>query len=147
MKTKAAFWDTSALIPLIFHQSNSAQARQWARVHRPLVVWWGTYVESFNTIARLRREGALTQTQFDQAYQRLQVLRRSWVEIAPTSRIFDLAEKVLLPHSLSSADGLQLAAALAWCGEQPRRHAFVCADKKLSEAAKKTGFDVRFLPE
>jgi len=66
-------------------------------VHRPLVVWWRTYVESFNTIARLRREGTLTQAQFDQAYQRLQVLRRSWVEIAPTSQIFDLAEKVLMP--------------------------------------------------
>jgi predicted nucleic acid-binding protein len=146
MKTKAAFWDTSALIPLCCRQSNSTQARQWARIHTPLVVWWGTYVESFNTIARLLREGALTQAQFDQAYQRLQSLRRTWVEIAPTNRIVELAEKVLLPHPLSSADGLQLAAALAWCSDRPRRHTFICADKKLSEVAEKIGFDVRFLP-
>jgi hypothetical protein len=56
-----------------------------------------------------------------------------------------LAEKVLSQHSLSTADGLQLAAALVWCSEQPRDHAFVCADKKLSKAAEKIGFDVVFL--
>jgi len=112
MKNKAAFWDTSALVPLLCRQAASAAARQAARVHRPFVVWWGTYAESFNTLARLHREGDLNQAQFDQVCKKLQLSRRSWVVIAPTEQILELAEKVLSQHSLSTADGLQLTAAL-----------------------------------
>ncbi len=142
MKTNAAFWDTSAIVPLCCHQTGSSAGRRAARAHRPFVVWWGTPVESFNSFARLLREGHLTQAQFNQAYQRLQVLRRTWVEMAPTEQIRELAEKTLLQYALSSADGLQLAAALAWCGERPRNRQFICGDKKLSEFAGKVGFDV-----
>lgn len=146
MKNKAAFWDTSVIVPLCCYQAKSAVVRKTARAHQPFVVWWGTSVESFNTFARLLREGALTRAQFNQAYQRLQVLRGSWVEMAPTEQIRELAEKVLLQHALSSADGLQLAAALVWCGERPRHRPFICSDKKLSEAAEGLGFDVCYLP-
>lgn len=109
------------------------------------MVWWGTYVESFNTFTRLHREGDQTLTQFDQVRGKLQLMRKSWVEIAPTEQILGVAEKVLLQHSLTSADGLQLSAAMVWCNEKPRNHSFVCADKKLSEAAEKIGFDLIFL--
>jgi len=146
MKTKAAFWDASVLVPLCCYQTNSAVVRRTARTHQPFVVWWGTPVEGFNTFARLLREGTLTQAQFNQACQKLQVLRRSWVEMAPTEQIRELAEKVLLHHALSSADGLQLAASLAWCSERPRHRTFICGDQKLSAAAEKLGFDVRYLP-
>ncbi len=145
MKNKAAFWDTSALVPLFCHQVASAAARQAARVHRPFVVWWGTRAESFNTLTRLQREGNLNQAQFDQVVQKLQLSRRSWVVITPTEQVLELTEKVLSQYSLSTADGLQLAAALVWCAEQPRHHTFVCADKKLSDAAEKVGFDVIFI--
>ena len=87
--------------------------RKAARLHQPFVVWWGTSIESFNTFVRLLREGALTQAHFNQAHEKLLVLRRSWVEMAPTEQVRELAERVLLSHALSSADGLQLAAALA----------------------------------
>jgi len=66
--------------------------------------------------------------------------------MAPTEQVRELAERVLLSHALSSADGLQLAAALAWCDERPRRRAFICGDKKLSKAAENLGFDTSYLP-
>lgn len=146
MNTKATFWDTSVIVPLCCRQANSAAVRGLARTHQPFVVWWGTSVESFNTFALLLREGALAQAQFNQACRKLQMLRRSWVEMVPTEQIRELAEKVLLQRALSSADGLQLAAALAWCGERPRHRAFICGDKRLSVAAENLGFDVRYLP-
>lgn len=68
------------------------------------------------------------------------------LEMAPTEQIRELAEKALLQHALSSADGLQLAVALAWCGERPHNRQFICGDKKLSEVAGKVGFDVVLLP-
>jgi len=36
----------------------------------------------------------------------------------------------------------QLAAALVWCQERPRRRSFVCFDDRLSLAAEKVGFAV-----
>lgn len=143
MKSKAAFWDTSAIVPLCAQQPSSSIVRRLARSHQPFVVWWGTPIECFNALARLVREGVLSQAQLNQTCKRLEVLQRSWVEITPTEQIRELARQVLLNHALSSADGLQLAAALAWCDERPRDRIFVCGDKRLSEAAAKIGFDVR----
>src|SRR5207253_5184052 len=102
--------------------------------------------ECFGTFARLLRECGMTQAQFTQASQRVAALRRTWVEIVPTEQVRELAEQVLLTHALSSADALQLAAALVWCSERPRHRPFISADKKLSLAAEKVGFDVRLLP-
>jgi predicted nucleic acid-binding protein len=145
MKTSEAFWDTSALVPLCCYQAVSAKARQVARVQRPQVVWWGTSIEGFNTFVRLLREGEFSQVEFDQVCRKFQLLRRSWVEISPSEQVRELAEQVLRQHALSAADGLQLAAALLWCDKQPHHRRFVCADKKLAEAAEKLGFDVVFL--
>jgi len=37
-------------------------------------------------------------------------------------------------------DSFQLAAALVWCQEKPRRRPFVTADERLAKAAEKAGF-------
>jgi hypothetical protein len=35
---------------------------------------------------------------------------------------------------------LQLAAALVWCNERPRRRVMVCFDERLAAAAEQAGF-------
>ena len=145
MKTKAAFWDTSAIVPLCCVQYNSFAARQQARVHQPFFVWWATRLEPLNICSRLLREKNLTTKGFDQARHRLETLALSWIEINRDAHLRGITEHILTQHALSTADGLQLAAALVWCRGYPRHRAFVRADIQLSKAAEKVGFDVQLI--
>jgi predicted nucleic acid-binding protein len=72
----------------------------------------------------------------------LEVLRRGWQEINPSDELRQLAIQLLDTHALRAADSLQLAAALTWCDERPTRRPFLCADHRLSEAARSEGFSV-----
>jgi predicted nucleic acid-binding protein len=145
MKNNAAFWDTSAVVPLCCVQDSSFTARQKLRAYQPLVVWWATRTESLNSFSRLLREKSLTSNGVVQARNKLEKLQRTWVEIVPLEDIRLLAEQVLTWFVLSTADGFQIAAALSWCKEQPRHRPFICADIQLSKAAEKIGFDVQFI--
>lgn len=140
-----AFWDASAIVPLCVPGQEGARGRELLHEHQP-VVWWATAVEVFSTIARLRCQDALTEAQARTASERLVRLRRSWREVQPTSRVRDLAERQLARFPLSAADAFQLAAALVWSNERPRRRLFFCRDQRLTEAANQAGFEVRGLP-
>lgn len=145
MKTKSAFWDTSAIVPICCVQHKSFAARQQVRIHQPMIVWWATKLEALNSFTRLRREKNLTEKQFDQARNKLEILQRTWAEITPTETLRTLTESLLTQYPMSTADGLQLAAALIWCRELPRDRPFICADIQLANNATKVGFDVYFL--
>lgn len=54
-----------------------------------------------------------------------------------------LAEDLPDEYAVRAADALQLAAALVWCREKPRRRAVVCFDDQLAKAAAAVGFTVR----
>lgn len=148
MKTKtgkktpsmAAFWDTSALVPLCCFQPQSALARQVARTYSRQVVWWGTIIEAISSLNRLTREGTLHLKDSKQAFARLDYLRGRWNEVQPTEEIRDRAERLLRVHRLRAADALQLAAALVWCRDRPQGRAVIGADGILSEAAAAEGF-------
>ena len=141
-----AFWDSSAVVPLCLHQPQTSRLRRLLRDHLPLVVWWGTPVEAISAFHRLRREGSMTASGFQQASDRLAMLRRSWAEVNPTEKVRNLAEVLLGRHSLRAADAVQLAAALVWCGERPARRVFVCLDRRLAQAAKEAGFATPAMP-
>ncbi|MGH9836813.1 MAG: type II toxin-antitoxin system VapC family toxin [Blastocatellia bacterium] len=137
-----AFWDSSALVPLVCFQSQSASARQAARLHAQQIVWWGTSVEITSAIHRLNREGYLTATEVKQSLQALDHMRRKWGEIQPSSELREYAEHLLGRRKLRAADALQLATALVWCDGKPRNHRFIVADGDLAVAAEAEMFDV-----
>jgi predicted nucleic acid-binding protein len=109
------------------------------------IVWWATPVEIASGIARVQRGGSLKPKAISAAFVRLDSLRAVWREVPPSEHLRDLAAMMLSQFPLRSADSLQLAAALVWCKERPSRHAFVCADVRLSDAASKAGFAVERL--
>lgn len=78
----------------------------------------------------------------DEALARLAILMDSWAEIQPTDEARVRAEHLLFSHPLKTADAMQLAAALLWCGDDPRAAEFVCQDKRLRTAARREGFTV-----
>ena len=138
----SAFWDTSGIVPLCCLQTASFQARQASRTYSQQAVWWGTSVEAISSFNRLIREKLLTAQESQQAFSRLQYLRRRWDVVPPEMEVRDTAEKLLGSHKLRAADALQLAAALFWCRNFPRGQHFIGADNDLLAAAAMEGFIV-----
>jgi predicted nucleic acid-binding protein len=140
--TDRAFWDTSAIVPLCFQQTFSAELRSLSRKFGRTATWWGTTVEAVSAFSRLVREGRMTTQGLKHAAARLDLLRATWVEVTPSDRVREIAERLPEQFGLRALDSFQLAAALVWCKEIPKYRTFVCCDLKLSAAAVKAGFDV-----
>ncbi len=137
------FWDTSAIVLLCCSQPATAQARRLARECRQTVVWWATSVEARSAFARLVRKGEMASSDLPVAIALLENLRRSWREVQPSQDMRLLAERIPDEYGVKAGDAFQLAAALVWCRERPRRRPFVCFDDRLAKAAAKAGFTVR----
>ena len=144
MKKIDAFWDSSALVPLCVDQGVSPLANA-ALKNKSMAVWWGTPVEITSAFTRLLRSNEIRQEDFRSALARLAGLRRRWIEVQPTETLRDLAENLPKQYSLRAADALQLAAALVWSTQSPRKRVFVCFDGRLAEAAEREGFAVQIV--
>ena len=140
---KRAFWDASAIVPLCCSQPATVPGRKLLTELRRMAVWWGTPVEARSAFSRLAREDRLTDSQRAAAIRLLDQLRGSWDEILPSEQVRTLAEGLPDEYGVRGADAMQLAAALVWCRERPRRRPFVCFDERLVQAASKLGFTVR----
>ena len=142
MKTKQAFWDSSALVPLCCQQPASQPLRRLWRQMSRVTGWWGAPVEISSAFARLVREGDITAKEYRAALARLTAMRTGWREAMPSDRLRDIAETLPEMYGLRAMDAMQLAAALVWCLEKPNGRLFVCGDVRLREAAEKAGFTV-----
>ena len=142
---EAAFWDTSAIVPLCITQRASARLHQLHRQYS-LVVWWATSVEAHSAFARDLRAGVLTLAEVQRAKQRLEALRDIWHEVEPTDAVRNLAELLLERYTLRAADALQLAAAYTWSRNRPFRRVLISGDTKLLEAAEAVGFTIIPVP-
>jgi predicted nucleic acid-binding protein len=107
-----------------------------------VAVWWGAPVEIRSALNRLAREETISPKDHAQAVARLRVLRATWREVMPGEKVREIAEDVLERHALRALDSFQLAAALVWCLEKPQGRLFVCADRRLNEAAERAGFTI-----
>jgi predicted nucleic acid-binding protein len=146
MKTEIAFWDTSALVPLCCAQSRPAsRSRGLFRRFKKPVVWWATPVEIRSALVRLRQDGDLTDRQVRDAIRKWEMLELTVREVNPTEQVRGLARAIPEQYQLRTLDSFQLAAALAWCQEQPSRRPFICFDNRLANAAESAGFLVHRL--
>ena len=134
-----AFCDSSSLVPICIVQRPAAAMRNLVSRYR-FVVWWCTPVEIRSAFARLVRTGELTSAEHAKAQKYLDLLRLSWREMQPTEALRTHAESLVDRFPLKAADSLQLAAALAWCGDNPQGRAFISGDKQLLTAATQLGF-------
>ncbi len=111
-----------------------------------MIVWWTTRAECVHAICRRRRDGTLSSQGEQQAKDALAVLAERWSEVQPTTALRALAERCLHMYPLTTADALQLAAALTWRGQPHRGVGFVSLDDKenrsLRTPAQTEGFEV-----
>jgi predicted nucleic acid-binding protein len=136
------FWDSSALIPLLVAENDTALRESQLRTDPDLLVWYGTHAEIESAICRRLRENSLDASLATQARARLLVLSKSWLEVQPTPLVKARAIRLLRVHPLRAADAFQLAAALTAFHEITAGNLFLTADLRLATAAALEGFDL-----
>lgn len=136
------FWDTSAIIPLLYRQEFSKVAGQYLKENNNLVVARTTIVEVHSMLARLMRDKQLKKAGYSEAIIMLNHISATWAVIAPSDRMFELASQLPYSQGLTTADSIQLASAIVWTTETPLEKPFVCFDTRLAKAAKACGFNV-----
>lgn len=132
------FWDSSALVPLLLDQPLSMPAQEVRAADDAMVVWWGTEVECWSALARVRREGGLDLGGEEEARALLGIFRQGWAEVLPSEEVRWRAGRLLRSHPLRVADALQLGAALTWAGTPPSGE-LVTFDERLARAARIEG--------
>ena len=136
------FWDSSAIIPLTVTEASTARMLALAEEDPVMCVWWATEIECVCALARLEREGALTDSGVTGALERLDLLAEGWNELQPVVAVRSAARRLLLVHPRRSADALQLAAAVVAAVGQPTSLEIVTLDERLAVAARREGFTV-----
>jgi uncharacterized protein len=136
------FWDSSALAPLLLHESESVAMRQLMSSGPDLVVWALSATELTSALWRRSRSKELSDAATTTALRMLADLEASWHAITDLHLVSARAKRLLATHPLRAADACQLAAALIACRDKPDTLAFVTLDERLGAAAQREGFDV-----
>ena len=134
------FWDSSALVPMLIDEPHSGALVDAFDANPTPAIWWATPLECHAAVVRAVREKRVSREEATEAAERLREARAQMRELAPMEPVRTRAMRLLSIHALRTADSLQLAAALAWCEEEPSADTFVCLDQRLREAARREGF-------
>jgi uncharacterized protein len=136
------YWDSSALVSLVLDEPRSDDMRRLVQEDAGVVAWMLSSVEVLSAVARLERSS-------DGLADLVSGIRRDaldWVrrchQVTLVDAVRQRAERLVSVHALTSADALQLAAALVVSREQPETLEFVTLDKVLARAARLEGFHV-----
>lgn len=136
----AEFYDSSAFTKLFISEHGSSFVRSRYVAADIRVVSRLAQTEVLSAIARLNREGALTDTHADSARSALRTQVSSCQVIHSDESVNAAAEVLIEQHTLRTLDALQLASALAM--SQRQQTYFVAADRRLLIAAKTVGLDL-----
>ncbi|MFZ0241060.1 MAG: type II toxin-antitoxin system VapC family toxin [Desulfobacterales bacterium] len=136
------FWDSSAIIPLLVLEKESAYCIDALRADGDILIWTMTHIEVFSALCRRLREGSLGPEAFDAAKKRTRDLLESAFEVVTIEKVEHRALRLLQVHPLRAADALQLAAVLVATEENVSRLPIMCFDDRLITAARLEGFEV-----
>ena len=107
-----AYFDTSALVPLLVAEPTSARCRRtWDQAEAVLTVEL-TYVEAAAALARAQRMGRLTAAQHTEALHRWEALWDQVVSLPVDTRLIRSASALAQVHGLRGYDAVQCAAAV-----------------------------------
>ena len=130
------FLDTSGLIKLYVEEEGSAEARELVAAAVVVATSVLAYPEARSALARLRREGGLTEVEHVRAKADLDQDWTSFLAMEMDGdwrHAGDLAER----HALRGADSVHLAAYLALIGlSSGAQVRFFCFDERLNRAAR-----------
>jgi predicted nucleic acid-binding protein len=101
------FWDSSAVVPLLVVEESTAWARKLLRSDPRGLIWALSPVEVRSALSRRRRDGALTQHEFDRVRTRADQLFSALSHIVALEPVRERAIRLLDLHDLRAADALQ----------------------------------------
>lgn len=134
-----AYFDTSAIIPLLVGESSSAAcARVWNEAARGVSVRL-LYPEARAALARAQRMGRITKRQLAAAVEQLDDIVTEIDNVEVTADLARTAGDLAQTHELRGYDAVHLAAALA---AQDAELVLVTGDNRLAKAAQGLGLSV-----
>ncbi len=136
------FWDSSALVPLLIEEPESAEMNRLLEADDEMALWWGTPTECWSALARREREADWSPATTDEALANLQKVVERAHEVLPTAAVRMASRRLLFTHALRAADALQLAAAVTLGGNEVAELEFVTLDDALALCARREGFRV-----
>ena len=136
------YWDSSALIPFLLEEPRSEEVERLLKSDPAVVSWWGTPVECFSGLCRLKRGGLFTESGFQEARKDFDELMGEIDLIPPSKVLRERAIRLLSLHPLRAGDALQLAAAIHVVQEQTHGVVFISFDVRLRTAAMAERFTV-----
>jgi len=136
----AFYWDTSALLALLFDEPQGAEVRRLAltRGALPGYTSFFSFIEMESAYSRRLSEGALKSSQLPELRLKAQKLEASLGLLWADEEALKDARHLVLEQGLRPGDALQLASARLLL-QNGGRATFVCLDKKLDQAAQAVG--------
>lgn len=141
----ACYWDTSALLALVFLEPATREARSLAQKGSGLPGYTSffTLIEMESAYARRLAEGSLDERDLPRVRLQAQRLQSSLGLVWADAPLTDAARRLVLELGLRPGDGLQLATARLVADQEPGC-AFASLDQKLNEAAQAAGLRLAF---
>ena len=136
------FWDSSALVPLLIEEPESAGMIRLIRGDAEIAMWWGTPTECWSALARREREADWSAKTTDEALANLKKVMERAHEVLPSLAVRACSRRLLFTHALRAADALQLAAAIVLGSIEVADLEFVTLDSVLAQAARREGLRV-----
>ena len=135
----ACYWDSSALLALIFREPGAKEAR--AAVSRgglPGYTSFFTSIEMEAAYARRVAEGALNKEELPNLRLQAKRLEAALVVVWPDESVVADSKRLVLELGLRPADALQAASALLVARAAPKTQ-FASLDDRLNRAAQAAG--------
>lgn len=127
------FWDSSALVPLLFEESSTRTMISLTMADPLIVVSFITPVELASAVTRRRGDKQAARKMFAE-------LESTWIVIDDYDDILRHARTMAVRHGLRSNDAIQLASAMNAATGNTSELAFVARDEELLAAARAEGF-------
>lgn len=136
------FADTSAVAKRYILEIGSAWVQTWIEPARAntIVISEVTVVELVSALARRRREGALSPTDFAQLRDDFLLhAAHEYVRVGLDEPVLLAAGQLVATHPLRALDAIQLACALEYTSALGSTPVFISADRNLLAAATASG--------
>jgi len=135
------YFDTSALVKQYLQEAGSKTVLELLKTGDKVYTASLTYAETHAAFSRRTRKGRLTRETTRRLALRFDRDWESYDIVLMSDDVLSLARQLLYHHPLRSADAIHLASALFLARAAPTdRWAFVCADRRLCDAAEAEGF-------
>jgi len=136
------YLDTSALVKLYINESLSNVVHKAVAKADAVATHHLAFVESHSSFARLLREKAIGEEDYEMLKKKFQKEWGSYLKVGFGNNLLQKASEYIEAFALRAYDSVHLAAAHNIYSQEQQDLVFACFDKKLNQAAKILNFEL-----